>query len=156
MEGETLTSFYPHKELKYKKMIAYYSEGVRIPPMYRRRVNQWIRGIAAKYGKKVGDLNYMFVDDERILKANKKFLKHNYYTDVITFDNSEGNVIQGDIMISVDTVRSNAESLGITFDAELDRVIIHGVLHMCGLKDKTKAEKAQMREAEEHALLLRL
>lgn len=137
-------------------MIAYYSEGVRIPPMYRRRVNQWIRGIAAKYGKKVGDLNYMFVDDERILKANKKFLKHNYYTDVITFDNSEGNVIQGDIMISVDTVRSNAESLGITFDAELDRVIIHGVLHMCGLKDKTKAEKAQMREAEEHALLLRL
>ncbi|MBP3839123.1 MAG: rRNA maturation RNase YbeY [Prevotella sp.] len=137
-------------------MIAYYSEGVRIPPMYRRRVNQWIRRIAAKYGKKVGDLNYMFVDDERILKANKKFLKHNYYTDVITFDNSEGNVIQGDIMISVDTVRSNAESLGITFDAELDRVIIHGVLHMCGLKDKTKAEKAQMREAEEHALLLRL
>ena len=137
-------------------MIAYYSEGVRIPPMYRRRVNQWIRRIAAKYGKKVGDLNYMFVDDERILKANKKFLKHNYYTDVITFDNSEGNVIQGDIMISVDTVRSNAESLGITFDAELDRVIIHGVLHMCGLKDNTKAEKAQMREAEEHALLLRL
>lgn len=137
-------------------MIAYYSEGVRIPPMYRRRVNLWIRRIAAKYGKKVGDLNYMFVDDERILKANKKFLKHNYYTDVITFDNSEGNVIQGDIMISVDTVRSNAESLGITFDAELDRVIIHGVLHMCGLKDKTKAEKAQMREAEEHALLLRL
>ena len=137
-------------------MIAYYSEGVRIPPMYRRRVNQWIRRIAAKYGKKVGDLNYMFVDDERILKANKKFLKHNYYTDVITFDNSEGKVIQGDIMISVDTVRSNAESLGITFDAELDRVIIHGVLHMCGLKDKTKAEKAQMREAEEHALLLRL
>ena len=137
-------------------MIAYYSEGVRIPPMYRRRVNQWIRRIAAKYGKKVGDLNYMFVDDERILKANKKFLKHNYYTDVITFDNSEGNVIQGDIMISVDTVRSNAESLGITFDAELDRVIIHGVLHRCGLKDKTKAEKAQMREAEEHALLLRL
>jgi rRNA maturation RNase YbeY len=97
----------------------------------------------------LGNLHYIFVDDAEITQINIQHLQHDYATDIITFDYSEGNKISGEIFISLDTLRSNAEDLNIDFHQELLRVMVHGVLHLCGLKDKTKEEKERMREAEE-------
>lgn len=125
-----------------------------MPKLRHREITSWIRRVAATYGKKTGDIGYMFVDDEKILEVNRQYLGHDYYTDIITFDYSEGNVIQGDIFISVDTVRSNAEERGLTFDEELHRVIIHGILHLCGVNDKGPGEREIMETAENRALYL--
>ncbi len=117
---------------------------------YRR----WIRAVAADYGCSVGNINYIFCDDERILEVNRQFLGHDYYTDVITFDYSSANHLSGDIYISLDTVKSNAEEVGVSFEEELRRIIIHGVLHLTGQGDKTPETKAQMTAKEEKALAL--
>lgn len=135
-------------------MITYSTDGVRMPQIKRRETTAWIRAVAATYGKRVGEVGYMFVNDEKILEVNREYLGHDYYTDIITFDYDEGDVINGDIVISLDTVRSNAEQLGKPYIEELHRVIIHGILHLCGINDKGKGEREIMEAAENRALFL--
>ena len=135
-------------------MITYSTDGVRMPQIKRRETTAWIRAVAATYGKRVGEVGYMFVNDEKILEVNREYLGHDYYTDIITFDYDEGDVINGDIVISLDTVRSNAEQLGKPYVEELHRVIIHGILHLCGINDKGKGEREIMEAAENRALFL--
>jgi len=133
-------------------MITYNAEGVKMPSIKKRATTQWIRNVAATYGRTVGEVGYLFVDDEKILEVNREYLGHDYYTDVITFDYDEGTTVNGDIVISLDTVRSNAEQFGKDYDEELHRVIIHGILHLCGLNDKGPGERELMEAAENRAL----
>ena len=135
-------------------MITYQSENIAFPKIKRRETTAWIRRVAATYGKRVGDVGYLFCDDEHILEVNREYLGHDYYTDIITFDYCEGDVLNGDLVISLDTVRSNAELLGKTYDEELHRVIIHGILHLCGINDKGPGEREIMEAAENKALEL--
>ena len=135
-------------------MIIYSLEGVKMPKINKRETSAWIRKVAASHGRKVGEVGYMFVDDEKILEVNNEYLGHDYYTDVITFDYDEGDVINGDIVISLDTVRTNAEQFGKTYDDELHRVIIHGILHLCGINDKGPGEREIMEENENKALAM--
>ena len=135
-------------------MITYQADGTELPNIKHRETTAWIKAVAATFGRRVGEIGYMFVDDEKILEINNQYLGHDYYTDIITFDESEGDRIAGDMLISLDTVRSNAEQLGTDYAEELHRVIIHGVLHLCGLNDKTDEDEERMRQAEEAALSL--
>ena len=142
-------------------MISYYSENVKVPNIRRRDVSAWIKKVAALHGKKVGNIAYIFCDDEKILEVNRQYLQHDYYTDIITFDDSEGDVISGDIFISLDTVRTNAEQFATPseqfkspYEQELHRVIIHGVLHLCGINDKGPGERKIMEQQENEALAL--
>ena len=123
-----------------------------MPDIVEAEVSAWVRQVAKSYGKVVGDINYIFVDDETMLDINRRFIGHDYYTDHIGFDYSQGNALSGDIYISLDTVKSNAELFGVTQDEELRRIIIHGLLHLCGLRDKTDEERAEMQQAEDKAL----
>jgi len=125
-----------------------------MPNIKRRATTAWIKAVAATYGKRVGEIGYLFVDDEHILDVNNQYLGHDYYTDIITFDYCEGDVLNGDLVISLDTVRSNAELFGKPYEEELHRVIIHGVLHLCGLNDKGPGERELMEDAENRALAL--
>ena len=136
-------------------MITYNAEGVKLPKIGKRDTTRWIKAVAATHNRKVGEIGYMFVDDEKILEVNNEYLGHDYYTDIITFDYCEGNVLNGDIVISLDTVRTNAEKFGKTYEDELFRVIIHGVLHLCGINDKGPGEREIMEENENKALALR-
>jgi len=133
-------------------MISFIAENIEMPELDERKVTRWIRAVAADYGFTVGTIHYIFCSDERELEVNREFLGHDYYTDVITFDYSTAGTLNGDIFISLDTVRSNAEMVGATFDQELLRIIIHGVLHLTGQGDKTPETKQQMTEKEEKAL----
>jgi rRNA maturation RNase YbeY len=119
----------------------------------KRFIKSWIKDIIQQNKKELGDINYIFCSDEKILEINKEFLKHDYYTDIISFDYCEVNKINGDIFISIDTVKSNSIKYKTEFTEELHRVIIHGVLHFLGFKDKTKADAEKMREAENKALI---
>ena len=114
-----------------------------------------VKRVAASYGRKVGDVAYIFCDDEEILRVNRQYLQHDYYTDIITFDYDEDDVISGDLFISLDTVRTNAEQLGLPYEQELNRVIIHGILHLCGINDKGPGEREIMEAAENKALAMR-
>ena len=136
-------------------MITYNSEGVRMPKIKKRDTSVWIKAVAASYGRKVGEIGYLFVDDEKILEVNREYLGHDYYTDVITFDYDEDDTVSGDIVISLDTVRSNAQLFGKTYEEELYRVIIHGILHLCGINDKGPGEREIMEAAENKALAMR-
>ena len=136
-------------------MITYNTDGVKMPKIKKRENTAWVKAVAAGYGKKVGEIAYIFVDDEKILEVNRQYLQHDYYTDIITFDYTEGDVISGDLFISLDTVRTNAEQVGAAYEQELDRVIIHGILHLCGINDKGPGERAVMEAAENRALALR-
>ena len=136
-------------------MITYNTENVKLPAIKKRDTSAWIRRVAATYGKKIGEVGYLFCDDEKILEVNREFLQHDYYTDIITFDYCEDDTLNGDIVISLDTVRSNAQQLGKDYDEELHRVIIHGILHLCGQNDKGPGEREQMEAAEDKALALR-
>lgn len=138
-----------------KKMITYQTDGTRMPHIKRRENSAWVKRVAATYGKKVGDVAYIFVNDDKILEVNRQYLQHDYYTDIITFDYSEGDVISGDLFISLDTVRTNAEQVGATYEQELNRVIIHGILHLCGINDKGPGEREIMEAAENKALSIR-
>lgn len=133
-------------------MIRYSNDSIEMPEIDERRLNRWIKAVAADYGFSVGNINYIFCSDERELAVNREFLGHDYYTDVITFDYSTGTTLNGDIFISLDTVRSNAEMVGTTFEDELRRIIIHGVLHLTGQGDKTPETKEQMTAKENKAL----
>jgi metalloprotein, YbeY/UPF0054 family len=134
-------------------MIVYNNDEVKMPIFPKRKITKWIRSTSLKYNKRVGDISYIFCSDEKILKINKQFLNHDYYTDIITFDYSKKNIISGDIFISVDSVKSNAEKFDTTFINELFRVIIHGILHLCGINDKNQAQRVVMEENENCALL---
>lgn len=123
-----------------------------MPELDERKIGKWIRAVAADYGFSVGNINYIFCSDERELAVNREFLGHDYYTDVITFDYSTAQTLNGDIFISLDTVRYNAEMVGCRFEDELLRILIHGVLHLTGQGDKTPETKAQMTAKEEKAL----
>lgn len=136
-------------------MITYNTDGVAMPAIKKRDTTAWIRAVAAAHGRRVGEVGYMFVSDEKILEVNREYLGHDYYTDVITFDYDEGDRINGDIVISLDTVRTNAEQFGKTYDEELHRVIIHGILHLCGINDKGPGEREAMEAAENRALAMR-
>lgn len=125
-----------------------------MPKIKKRETTAWIKAVVASYKRRLGDIGYMFVDDEKILEVNREYLGHDYYTDVITFDYDEDDVVSGDIMISLDTVRSNAELFGKEYDDELHRVIIHGILHLCGINDKGPGEREIMEAAENKALAL--
>ena len=135
-------------------MITYNSENIKMPAIRRRDTSAWIRRVAATYGKKVGEVGYLFCDDEYILQVNREYLQHDYYTDIITFDYCEGDTLNGDLVISIDTVRTNAEQFGRPYDEELHRVIIHGILHLCGQNDKGPGEREQMEAAENRALAM--
>lgn len=136
-------------------MITYNTDGVKMPSIKKRENTAWVKVVAASYGKRVGEIAYIFVDDEKILEVNRQYLGHDYYTDIITFDYCEGDVISGDLFISLDTVRTNAEQVGATYEEELHRVIIHGILHLCGINDKGPGEREIMEAAEDKALALR-
>ena len=136
-------------------MITYHAEGIKMPAIKRRETTAWIKAVAATYGRKVGEIGYLFVNDEKILEVNNEYLGHDYYTDIITFDYDEGNQINGDLVTSLETVRSNAELFGKPYEEELYRVIIHGVLHLCGINDKGPGERELMEAAENRALAMR-
>ena len=115
---------------------------------------QWIDAVIESEGKEPGEINYIFCDDEYLLELNEKFLKHDTFTDIITFEENEGNIISGDIFISIDRVTENAKKYKISFENELLRVMAHGVLHLCGYKDKKSAERKKMRIQEDLAIAL--
>lgn len=125
-----------------------------MPVFPKRKTSAWIKRVAALHGKTVGDIAYIFCSDEKILDVNRMYLQHDYYTDIITFDYSEDDMISGDLFISLDTVRTNAEKFTVAYDSELYRVIIHGVLHLCGIDDKAPGARAVMERYENEALQL--
>lgn len=126
-----------------------------MPKIKKRETTAWIKAVAKSYGRRVGEVGYMFVNDDKILEVNREYLGHDYYTDVITFDYDEDDVVSGDVVISLDTVASNAHLFNKTYEEELYRVIIHGILHLCGINDKGPGEREQMEAAENKALALR-
>ncbi len=117
-------------------------------------ISGWISNVIKSEGKKEGEINYIFCDDEYLLEINKEHLQHDYYTDIISFDYSVGNEINGDMFISVDRVKENAEDFNVTFEEELKRVIVHGVLHYCGYKDKSEVDELLMRSKEDEKLAM--
>lgn len=133
-------------------MITFSADSIPMPALEERRITRWIKAVAADYGFAVGSINYIFCSDEKELAVNRQFLGHDYYTDIITFDYSTAATLNGDIFISLDTVRSNADQLGISFEDELKRILIHGVLHLTGQGDKTPESKAEMTRKENLAL----
>ena len=135
-------------------MIHFSTNSINMPALDERKVTKWIKAVAADYGFAIGNINYIFCSDERELEVNREFLGHDYYTDIITFDYSTSSTLNGDIFISLDTVRSNAEQLNIPFDQELLRILIHGILHLTGQGDKTPETKIQMTAKEDKALAM--
>ena len=136
-------------------MVSYQTDGVEMPAIKKSKTTEWIKAVAATCEKRVGEIAYIFCSDEKILEVNRHYLQHDYYTDIITFDYCEGNRLSGDLFISLDTVRTNAEQFGSDYETELHRVIIHGILHLCGINDKGPGEREIMEEAENRALAMR-
>lgn len=132
--------------------ITFQSEGVDHPQIDEAKTAKWIESVAKLYNKEVGEISFLFCNDEKILEVNQQYLNHDFYTDIITFDYSEENTISGDIIISLQTVESNSQMYNTRFIEELHRVIIHGILHLSGLNDSTKEEEKVMRDAENSAL----
>ena len=135
-------------------MISYQTDGVKMPDIKKKETTEWIKEVAACYGKRVGEIAYIFCSDDKILEVNQQYLQHDYYTDIITFDYTEGNKISGDLFISLDTVRTNAETFHTDYNEELHRTIIHGILHLCGINDKGPGEREIMEENENRALAI--
>lgn len=131
-------------------MTRYFTEDIRFSFKNRRVYNRWIKHIASSESKLLKDLNIIFCSDDYLLDINQKFLAHDYYTDIITFDYSEGNYISGDLFISIDSVRDNAKHFGVDFQTELDRVIAHGVLHLLKYDDHCDEDIKMMRAKEDH------
>ncbi len=134
--------------------ITFYAEDIELPAIKEQPVRAWIKVVAEGYGKKTGAISYIFCSDEKILEVNRQYLQHDYYTDIITFDYTEGNKISGDLFISLDTVRTNAETFHTAYTEELHRAIIHGILHLCGINDKGPGEREIMEENENRALAI--
>ena len=125
-----------------------------MPKFSKREISAWIKQVASSSGFKVGDVSYIFCSDEKILELNKQYLQHDYYTDIITFDYTEDKKIGGDIFISLETVATNAEKYKVLYEQELFRVLIHGILHLCGQQDKSTTDRAEMSNKENGALAL--
>lgn len=146
--------------LRRRAMIEFFTENVDLPELDYDKVKEWIVDVAYSRGYEVGNLTYCFCDDPYILDTNRKFLNHDYFTDIITFDYTRPasdqcrGRIGGDMVISLDTVRTNADGLNVSYRQELLRVIIHGVLHLCGIDDKGPGEREIMERAEDQALKL--
>ena len=134
--------------------ISFFCEQTEMPAIQKTLVRNLIKQVAATHGKRVGEISYIFCDDEKILEVNRQYLQHDYYTDIITFDYTEGDKIAGDLFISLDTVRSNAELFKQDYETELHRVIVHGVLHLCGINDKGPGEREIMEKCENEALAI--
>ena len=132
------------------------TEDVAMPSLDTARIEEWIIRVARSHDRIVGEITYIFCSDPVILRINKEFLCHDYFTDIITFDRTRGKLIQGDMYISLDTVQSNAYQLGETYITELLRVIVHGILHLCGFNDKGPGEREIMENQENIALNLLL
>ncbi len=135
-------------------MIRYFNEQTSFNLKSKLVIKKWVKSIIEQRGKRVGDINYIFCSDPYLLEINKQYLGHDYYTDIITFDYCEGNLISGDIYISIDTIEANAVEYNQTFENELHRVIIHGILHLLGQNDHSEEESTQMHKAEDIALEL--
>lgn len=129
-------------------------DGVEMPRLDYDFLTEWIGEVARLHGKIVGELTYIFCNDDKILEVNRQYLQHDYYTDIITFDYSRGQLLRGDMFISLDTVATNAESVKATYILELHRVIIHGLLHLCGINDKGPGEREIMERHEDEALAM--
>ena len=134
-------------------MVLFHSE-TRFQLRQKMMYKKWLTALATTHGKKLGDINYIFCDDNYLLQLNLQYLQHDTLTDIITFDYVEGDLLNGDIYISVERVRENADMFGVTFDEELLRVLAHGLLHLCGFKDKSKKDAAEMRRQEAAAMML--
>jgi len=132
--------------------INYCSEDVPSPKFKKRKITGWIKGTITSEEKTTGDISFIFCSDDYLLKVNKQYLNHDYFTDIITFDYVENNIISGDIFISCDRIKENAKEYKTGFDNELSRIIIHGVLHLLGFKDKNKKDKLLMTQKEDFYL----
>lgn len=133
--------------------ISFFTEGAaQMPEIKKTDIRNWVKQVAQLHGKRVGEISYIFCDDEKILEVNRQYLQHDYYTDIITFDYTVGDKVSGDLFISLDTVRTNAEQFEQPYERELHRVIIHGILHLCGINDKGPGEREIMEQHENEAL----
>ena len=136
-------------------MVSYYTEDIKFSFKERRQTSRWLRLVAASEIRRLGDISIIFCSDNYILDVNMKYLQNDYFTDIITFDYCEGDRLSGDLFISVDSVRENAAEYGTEFEDELNRVIVHGLLHLIGYDDHSKKDIAQMRSKENYYLSLR-
>ena len=136
-------------------MIRYFQEDIRFELKQKLLTRRWLRLVADRERRRLGEINVIFCSDPYILEVNRKYLRHEYYTDIITFDYCEGDVLSGDLFISIDSVRENAGEYGVPFADELDRVIVHGLLHLIGYDDHTEAQTAVMRRKEDEYLKLK-
>lgn len=136
-------------------MITFNTLTIALPPLHRQTIAGWVDRVVESHGCKVGEINYVFCNDEEILDVNRRYLQHDYYTDIITFDYSRDDILSGDLYISLDTVRTNADLFGRPYEEELHRVLIHGVLHLVGINDKAPGEREIMEAAENAALAMR-
>lgn len=135
--------------------IYFYNEECEFPAFFsEEKVTRWLQLVAADYSLELGTISFIFCNDDYILDVNRKYLNHDYYTDVITFDYREGKILSGDVFISLDTVQSNALEFDATYENELHRVIVHSVLHLIGFKDKSDEDVKEMRQNENHCLEL--
>lgn len=134
--------------------ISFHNEGVGTKTPSKRLLKAWIKEFVSNHGKKVGELAFIFCSDEKILEVNQNFLQHDYYTDIITFDYCEGEIVSGDIFISVERVKENATSHNAEYNTELIRVLAHGVLHLIGFQDKSPKKKKEMTENEDLCISL--
>ncbi len=137
-------------------MVSYFTEDITFPFKLKRLTSKWLKFVAHSEARRLGDISIIFCSDQYILGVNRKYLNHDYYTDIITFDYCEGDLLSGDLFISIDSVRENAAFYGTAFENELNRVIVHGVLHLIGYDDHTEEEITQMRSKEDYYLLQRV
>ena len=140
---------------KIPAMVSYFTEDTKFAFKEKRLTNRWLKLVAESEIRRLGDISIIFCSDNYILDVNMKYLQHDYFTDIITFDYCEGDRLNGDLFISVDSVRENAAFYGTEFENELNRVIVHGVLHLIGYDDHTKEDIAVMRSKENYYLSLR-
>lgn len=136
-------------------MVSYFTEDITFPFKLKLLTSKWLKFVAHSEARRLGDISIIFCSDQYILDVNRKYLNHDYFTDIITFDYCEGDLLSGDLFISIDSVRENAAFYGTAFENELNRVIVHGVLHLIGYDDHTEEEIAQMRSKEDFYLLQR-
>ena len=137
-------------------MVSYFTEDITFPFKLKRLTSKWLKFVAHSEARRLGDISIIFCSDQYILDVNRKYLNHDYYTDIITFDYCEGDLLSGDLFISINSVRENAAFYGTAFENELNRVIVHGVLHLIGYDDHTEEEIALMRSKEDFYLLQRV
>lgn len=134
-------------------MIQFFFESIE-PTSIDQAIGHWLKQVISNERKKVGNINYILCDDDYLLKINQDYLQHDYYTDIITFDYVKGSTINGDIFVSLSRISDNASTLSKSYDEEFRRVLVHGVLHLCGYKDKTEQEASEMRNKEDKYLNL--